>query len=282
MKQVNFFIIGVQKGGTTALAALLRQHPLLQLSRVKEVHHFDDETRIDWSSPNHDRLHEQFDWSVDGVVRGEATPITIYWPPSLPRLQRYNPHARLIVGLRHPAFRAFSHWKMETARSHEDLTFQQAISASGRLRVSQAPGGVHRVFSYVERGFYAAQIARLFALFPRAQTHVFRTDRLWDNPDMTLTGIERFLGVETVLGARVDRQYVAPVKTAGLGSLAAAEKAALNDFFRDDIQRTAALTQLDLADWLDEDYQEPMQPMPGAADATRALQQKGDIYGADA
>ena len=36
--------------------------------------------------------------------------------PALARIARYNPRARFIVGLSHPALRAFSHWRMETKR----------------------------------------------------------------------------------------------------------------------------------------------------------------------
>lgn len=254
---LDFFIIGVQKGGTTALAAYLREHPGLQLSRVKEVHHFDDET-VDWPAPSHDRLHAQFDWSADGVLRGEATPITIYWPPSLDRLQRYNPAAKLILILRHPSLRAFSHWRMELAREADDMLFAQAIAPQGRNRVRAAPGGVHRVFSYVERGFYAAQIERLLHLFPREQILFLRTDRLWDDSAATLTQVERFLGVDVMLGQKVERRYVVPVRSAAPGVLPPECRATLDAIFRDDIRRTAQLTQLDLEDWLDPDYREPM------------------------
>ncbi|MCA0448534.1 MAG: sulfotransferase, partial [Proteobacteria bacterium] len=42
MGRVDFFIAGVQKGGTTALDHYLRDHPAIQMASVKEVHAFDD------------------------------------------------------------------------------------------------------------------------------------------------------------------------------------------------------------------------------------------------
>lgn len=149
--KVDFFIIGTQKGGTTALDAYLRQHPQLQMAHVKEVHHFDNET-LQWAHPDHGGLHDQFDWTVPHVLRGEATPIYLYWPQSLTRLHTYNPQARLIVSLRQPTFRAHSHWRMETRRGLETLSFEGAVSPTGRKRVQDTINGVHRVFSYVERG----------------------------------------------------------------------------------------------------------------------------------
>src|SRR6185503_6418815 len=116
-RRVDFFVAGVQKGGTTALDAMLRRHPAIQMARlngkdVKEVHFFDDES-IDWSAPDYGKLHRHYDWS-ESRVRGEATPIYLYWPNALKRLLAYNPNVKLIILLRHPIHRAFSQWQMET------------------------------------------------------------------------------------------------------------------------------------------------------------------------
>ncbi len=254
-ERVQFFIAGVQKGGTTALDSILRDHPSVQMARVKEVHHFDDEA-IDWSAPDHSRLHAAFDWDAASVVRGEATPVTIYWPNALERLRRYHPSAKLIIGLRHPTFRAFSHWRMETKRGWDTLPFPQAVETEGRQRVQDAPGGVHRVFSYVERGLYAGQVERLLTLFSRPQVLFFRTDRLWLEPGQVLEAVQDFIGVERRLAA--PRRYVVPLDSSDLGPIPAGSRLMLDQEFAADIRRTAALTGLDLADWLRPDYREPM------------------------
>ena len=256
-KLVDFFIIGVQKGGTTALCNFLRQHSKIQMSRDKEPHHFDNE-QLNWSAPNHDGLHTQFDWTINDVIRGEATPIYVYWPHSLPRLHRYNPHVKLIVGLRHPTFRAYSHWRMEVGRNAETLKFNQAISSSGRRRVSGAQHGVHRIYSYVERGFYAGQIRTLFDLFPRRNVHFFRTDKLWIGPSATLAAIERFLGIDADTSLRAKQHYIVPTQSAKTGDMSQEVREQLNKTYWSDIQITAELTGLDLTDWLSANYREPM------------------------
>lgn len=257
-RRVDFFIIGVQKGGTTALASYLGEHPEIGMSRVKEVHHFDDEAHVDWAAPDHARLHAQFDWEDASLVRGEATPVTIYWPPALARLKAYNPDARLILALRHPSLRAWSHWRMETGRKAETLAFEAAISDDGRRRVAEAPDGVHRVYSYVERGFYAPQIERLLALFPQGQLHVIRTDQLWLNTGDTLGVIERFLGVRSVLAQVARPRYIVPLAPAVAPGMTQAVRARLDTLYADDIWQTSRLTGLDLSDWLGPDYAEPM------------------------
>ncbi|RYG21799.1 MAG: sulfotransferase, partial [Burkholderiales bacterium] len=106
---VNFIVVGVQKAGTTALFDYLGDSPAVALSKVKEVHFFDDET-VDWAKPDYGPYHAQFETADPIALRGEATPIYLYWPHSLERIAAYNPDIRLIVMLRDPVERAWSHW----------------------------------------------------------------------------------------------------------------------------------------------------------------------------
>lgn len=259
MRRVDFFIAGVQKGGTTALDSYLRRHSAIQMAGVKEVHHFDDEKNVDWDAPSHDRLHTHFDWARAGVRRGEATPIYTYWPRAIERVKNYNPDAHLIVGLRHPVYRAYSHWKMEVTRGADTLSFEEAVGLQGRQRVEAAPGGVHRVYSYIERGYYAAQVERVLAHFPREQVHFLRTDALWHDTPATLSGIEAFLDVPHELGCDAGPEYIVPLKPGSVGSLDDAPlRARLAALFARDIDQTQTLTGLDLGDWLSPAYAEPM------------------------
>ena len=191
-RQVNFIVIGAQKAGTTALYDYLADDPAIGLSDVKEVHFFDDESR-DWAAPDFGAYHAHF--AADGPeIRGEATPIYIYWPNALERIRAYNPAMRLILLLRDPVERAWSHWRMETARGVEQRPFAWCIRR-GRQRLFQVePWGHHREFSYVERGFYAAQIARLFEVFPRDQVLILRAEDLRADPNPVLGRISAFLG----------------------------------------------------------------------------------------
>ena len=172
--RISFLVAGVQKGGTTALFHYLDDLPGVQMAPAKEVHFFDDETGVDWARPDYARLHAAFP-GADGRPRGEATPIYVYWPNCLERIARYNPAMRLILLFRDPVERAWSQWKMEYARGWETEPFAWCVR-QGRARVDspEAPG-FHRVFSYVERGFYGAQLARVFQLFPREQVLALRS-----------------------------------------------------------------------------------------------------------
>lgn len=191
--RVAFIVAGVQKGGTTALFDHLGEASELSLSREKEAHFFDDETR-DWTRPDYADYHAAFA-PFDGRLRGEATPIYLYWPNSLERIAAYNPAMKLIVMLRDPVQRAWSHWKMEYARGVESQPFAWCVR-EGRLRLFDAePWGFHREFSYVERGFYGEQMARLLEFFPREQVLALRSDDLRAEPAATVARVRGFLGL---------------------------------------------------------------------------------------
>jgi hypothetical protein len=192
-ERVTFLIAGVQKAGTSALFDYLKDEPGLALPDEKEIHFFDDETQ-DWGQPHVAGYHARFP-RFDGRLRGEATPIYVYWRRSLERIASYNPAMKLIVLLRDPVQRAWSHWRMEVARGAETEPFSWCIR-EGRQRLFEVePWGWHREFSYVERGFYGEQMAQMQALFPGEQVLVLKAEELRADPKPVLAAVRGFLSL---------------------------------------------------------------------------------------
>ncbi|HZU63063.1 MAG TPA: sulfotransferase [Novosphingobium sp.] len=192
--RLGLFVCGAQKGGTSALAAYLRQHPGLSPPPAKELHFFDDEARC-WARPDYTALEAGFA-PADGRLRYECTPAYGFWRPALARIAAYHPAARLVFVLRDPFHRAWSHWCMEYARGAESLPFAEAIRA-GRRRL-RGRGGLDpawRAWSYVERGFYGLQLARARGHFPAAQILCLRSEDLAADPAGTLARLAGFAGL---------------------------------------------------------------------------------------
>lgn len=248
----NFFIVGAQKAGTSALYNYLCDHPQLSLSRRKELHFFDNED-IDWSNPPYERLEEDMGRPSERIC-GEATPITMYWPKAIERLHAYDPNAKLIAILRHPTFRAHSHWRMNRKRDHDTVSFSEAVR-EGRRRVTETDQATLRRFDYVERGFYGKQLVRTLRNFDRSQLLVLTTDKFWLETDVTLREVEQFLGVDHRLAG--DGRYVAPESMEADDALTVEDRRFLVDLYKSDICQTIELTGLDLSSWLDVDYEEP-------------------------
>lgn len=234
---VNFIVVGVQKAGTTALFDYLADDPAYGVSKTKEVHFFDDES-VNWNAPDYAPYHAQFDWSTP-TIRGEATPIYIYWPRSLERIARYNPTAHLIVMLRDPVERAWSHWKMETSRGVETAPFSWCIREGRRRLFERRPWGVDREISYVERGFYGEQLERLYGLFPREQVLILQADELRRDPNTTLGRVNAFLGAGSP--PHVDHREVHVGPEVG-AALSGKDAAFLREVYAEDMQRLTALS----------------------------------------
>ena len=194
MQKLAFVIGGAQKAGTCSLDRLFRMHRGIQMSSKKETHFFDDETR-DWAMPDYAALDAFFP-EVDDRPRGEATPVTLYWRPARARLCAYNPDIKLIFLLRDPVQRAFSHWKMMYAIGNDTMRFPQAIrEGRARVRDEAEVDGLHRHFSYVERGFYAAQLREVLELFPARNVHCEVFEEFFADKNAGLKRLADFLGI---------------------------------------------------------------------------------------
>lgn len=228
--RVGFLVGGVQKGGTTALFHYLNDLPSVQMSPAKEVHFFDDEVGVDWTAPDYARFHAAFP-PPDGRARGEATPIYLYWPNCVERIARYDPAMKLIFLFRDPVARAWSQWRMETARGWESEPFDWCIrEGRGRVDSPEAPG-FHRIHSYVERGFYGRQLAHALTLFPREQMLLLTSDELKADPTGVLGRICRFIGAAPPAGPVAQRRELVGGES---GRITAADVAYLRTVYAED------------------------------------------------
>ena len=249
-KLLDFFIVGTQKGGTTALYSKISSHPDIYRHAKKELHFFDRD-QINWETLDSAPLHAFYAQVNPLLLWGDATPVYMYWPKSIARIKNYNPKAKIIIILRHPARRALSHWKLERIRNQETLSFEDAISDKGRNRYVNTKTGVHRVFSYVERGLYAEQIQNVLKHFPKNQVFFTTDDDLKSNELGLLKQVFSFLGVENSWKDFGKRQFIRPVDSSGVPFDDWDSVNKLTHFFQSDILRTSELTGLNLDHWLE-------------------------------
>jgi hypothetical protein len=201
MKKLDFMIVGAQKSGTTALAEFLGEHKSIAISEPKEAHLFDAET-VDHSI---ERIQSQYelaftDRDSDSLLRGEATPIYMYLPGIARQLSDYNPQLKIIVILRNPVERAYSHYCMERKRGNEHLPFWLALLLEKhRLKKDSLPrskSSAHRRWSYIDRGCYSRQLEEIFKSFPSGQVLVVSNQGLKYDHGAMLNQVFDFLGVE--------------------------------------------------------------------------------------
>lgn len=244
---VDFVIAGTQKGGTTALDHHLREHSgLAMASRVKEVHFFDNDAHFGGAAPDYVSYHANFPRRRPGQLLGETTPIYMYWEPAASRMASYNPGLKIIVVLRNPILRAYSHWNMARLRGTEPLPFLEAVLAEPERARAALPSQLRRD-SYVDRGYYTRQLKRLWLHFPTAQTLVLRAEALRSTPEITLERIAGFLRIAPFSrgGPKVAHAltYESPIGLAAWSYLA--------DLFADEIRELERLLGWDCSNWLE-------------------------------
>ncbi|MFH0947242.1 MAG: sulfotransferase domain-containing protein [Planctomycetota bacterium] len=201
----DFLIIGAQKSATCTLYFNLRRHPKLHLPEtgggLNEVHFFDWEHHwergVGW-------YREQFE--PVAMLQGEKTPEYISQLKCHARMHATVPRARLILSLRNPVDRAYSHWN-HFNQIHEESQEWGWIVRPFEEAIESTP-------DIVRRGDYIDQVEHLLRFYPRQQLHVVIAERLRKNPGLELNRICDFLGVEPLeweVRSIHQRSYAAPM-----------------------------------------------------------------------
>lgn len=201
----DFIIIGTQKGGTTSLFHYLSQHPELVASSEKEVHFFDSggtDVPYDSFAQGLDWYEKRFpfDWSTTRK-KFEASPLYLFHPLAPARIHAALPKVKLIALLRNPTDRAVSHYYHQRKVGKESLTLQEAIEAeSSRLKKPLEDGDYKSEtfvrHSYVQRGYYAEQLARYFQYFSPDQVLVASSEEFFSSPGEVIQRVLRFVEVD--------------------------------------------------------------------------------------
>lgn len=203
-KTPTFMIIGAARAGTTALYDLVRQHPQVFMSAIKEPNYFAFEGELlDWRGPGNEfvnnSVHSWEDYTAlfadapDGMAAGEASPLYLWAPDAPKRIKARLPDVKMIAVLRNPIEQAFSHYLYARAQMIEPLNdFDAALKAEPqRLADHWQP-----LFQYSTFPRYAEQLKRFYAEFPKEQLKIFLYEDYRGDPKTMLSQIYDFIGVD--------------------------------------------------------------------------------------
>jgi hypothetical protein len=209
----SFFIAGAAKAGTTSLFEYLRACPGVYMCPVKEPHFFSPDAVK--SPGTHQRV---VDW--DAYVRlfaggngeiaiGEASP-SYLWDRQSPRLIREKiPDAKIIIVLRDPVDRAYSHYLADVRFGWQGMPFLEALQADAH----QAQKGWGISHLYLELGEYSEQVARYLETFSQDAVRVLLSDDLRQDTYRCVSEVLEFLGVpeaEGFVGSQVHNTFAGP------------------------------------------------------------------------
>ncbi len=191
----SFVIAGTMKGGTTALLRGVKAHPDVVIASGKEIHFFDAhfDRGVDW-------YRSQFPAAVGSSTVGEATPDYMYEEAVIDRMTSTIPDARIIVILRDPVARAYSHYWHNVRRGREPLTFEQALAAEPSSIDGSDPDRPKGHFAYMDRSRYIDQVRAIESRVGRSQMLVVANEDLRVHRTATLRSSWEFIGVDPERG----------------------------------------------------------------------------------
>jgi hypothetical protein len=205
---LDFVVIGAQKGGTTALFELLRQHPELCLPADKEAPFFN---RPELYSRGVEGLFSTYfpQPLPAGKLLGTVTPQYMCIAGCAERLFDAFPACRLIAVLRDPVERAYSHYRMASRRGQETRSFDDAVAdmLASPQAIAQARDSVALGETYVAWGEYGRVLADYLDRFEREQLLVVYTSDLERDPAGVLRSIFEFLDVAMMVPDRLDERH---------------------------------------------------------------------------
>ena len=203
----SFFIVGIQKGGTTSLYNYLIQHPQVTTALHKEIYFFNQfyDQGINWYKGNFPIAK-----TISGQkqITGEATPTYLYSRNAALRIKEFNENAKIIMILRDPVSRAYSDFNYGvklmyqnqtppslTARMEKELTWLEQ-------HVDELEGPddyavrIRKHCAYVGPGLYAYFMGYWWDTFGKDNVLVLSSEYFFQNTKEAYDKVLNFLDLD--------------------------------------------------------------------------------------
>ena len=204
----DFLVIGAKRCGTTSLYQHLSEHPCISRSPRDNIGFFNENYHlgINWykslfptvfykKKMESKNKHCLFFDVTSTYMEEELTAKNVY---------EVNPNQKIIVILRNPVDRAYSHYHVSVKEKSEKRSFEDAVfEEMNRIkseRIIQNKNKNLRVFTpnnihYLKKGFYALQLKSWFKIFPREQILVLSTEEFQEDQNLIYKKIFDFLNI---------------------------------------------------------------------------------------
>ncbi|MCL1049561.1 sulfotransferase domain-containing protein [Shewanella abyssi] len=194
----DFIIVGAPKAGTTSLYHYLSANPSVFMTEPKEINFFSCEAlekqnlfyadfKVN-SAPAYQALFSKGD---EVQVKGEASVSYLFYPDVAKSIYEYNPECKIIMVLRDPIARGYSHYLMDLKLGLVDLPYEDIVFKKGNHKNM----GLYYQ-QYVELGLYGKQVKRYLDVFPREQIKIYTQEELKADTPSVVNDLFGFLDVQ--------------------------------------------------------------------------------------
>jgi len=190
----RFFCVGAQKSATTTLHEILKENHEIFLPNEKETKFFVENYLYERGKEFYENSYFNNLTGREKIL-GEIDPDYLYSDRAPKRIFKCYRKSKIVILLRNPITRAYSHYLMTVSRGIENYSFERAIKAEPERLIKSRFNKLY--YSYLARGLYAKQIKKYLRLFPRGNLKIILMDDFIKDTDKEIKDICKFLGVTT-------------------------------------------------------------------------------------
>lgn len=194
----NLFIVGTSKSGTTSLHYYLSKHQDIYMSELKEPHYF---AKIPVLGPttsilDDDKYLNLFENSNNEKFIGEASATYLYFEGTAERIKKFNPNSKIIIILRNPMERAFSHYLMDRDRYGTEDNASEVVLMDEDYTGKYGFHGLD-VNPYIFPSLYTKHIKKYLEVFGTENVKIIFFEDMIQDQENTLLDLLKWLGLTT-------------------------------------------------------------------------------------
>jgi len=205
----NFFIVGAPKAGTTSLFHYLDEHPEVFMSPVKEPNYFSYNEivaqalyYVEKGVGDQGAYENLFQDASGAKAVGEASVSYLFYNNVGAKIHSLLPEAKIIIVLRDPTARAFSHYLMDRRLGYVNVPFDDIVRQN-----SNHPLQNLYYQQSVLLGMYYEQVKRYLELFGEKRVKIFLNDDLKTDTPGVVRSLFEFLEVDTSVNHDFSRKH---------------------------------------------------------------------------
>lgn len=194
--KVDFFIVGTPKAGTTSLYHYLNNHPEISMSIRKETNFFSyaaiEKQKMYGMQDRINTIEKYHSLFTDNKskILGEASVSYLFYRDVPEKIRSYNQDAKIIIMLRNPIDRAFSHYLMDLRLGFVNNDFDEIIEKG---KIDKSLNLFYQ--QYVEVGLYYKQVKRYLDTFGNKNTLIIFHQDFKRDLESVLFRVYQFLNI---------------------------------------------------------------------------------------
>jgi hypothetical protein len=187
----NLFIVGAPKAGSTFLYQNLKSHPELYFTKIKELNFFSHSSIIESKSYYKDyrvkSLEKYLTFYEDAKAQKFLTDVSVSYfayPDVANKIHAFNPNAKIIISLRNPISRAFSHYLMDKRMGYASNSFLDYIKDDAKR--------THHFHQYIGNSLYYKCVMNYIKVFGEENVLILILEEM----DVEMSRVYKFLGIK--------------------------------------------------------------------------------------